>query len=80
MAGKPIESQISNSYLLYKGSIILSSLEIQKSTMEENRDEMNYLAQIKEILEKGKERTDRTGVGTIAIFGMQARYDLRNSE
>ena len=48
--------------------------------MEENRDEMNYLAQIKEILEKGKERTDRTGVGTIAIFGMQARYDLRNSE
>ncbi|PAV71627.1 hypothetical protein WR25_11915 [Diploscapter pachys] len=48
--------------------------------MEENRDETNYLVQIKEILEKGKERTDRTGVGTISIFGMQARYDLRNNK
>lgn len=32
---------------------------------------------IKEILEKGETREDRTGTGTISLFGMQAKYDLR---
>ncbi|KHJ97123.1 thymidylate synthase [Oesophagostomum dentatum] len=44
----------------------------------ENRDELQYLNQIREIMNNGKRRTDRTGTGTISIFGMQSRYSLRN--
>jgi thymidylate synthase len=31
------------------------------------------------VLEKGRPKPDRTGTGTLAVFGAQARYDLRGS-
>lgn len=36
-----------------------------------------YHELLKTILEKGQAHNDRTGVGTISIFGHQSRYDLR---
>ena len=38
--------------------------------------EKNYLNAMQEILAKGTVKKDRTGVGTVSLFGMQQRYDL----
>ena len=37
-----------------------------------------YLDALEYILEHGKDRNDRTGVGTRGVFGYQMRFDLRN--
>jgi len=36
-----------------------------------------YLDLIQKVLDHGEERPDRTGTGTLSLFGLQSRYDLR---
>jgi len=38
-----------------------------------------YLDALEYILENGKDRNDRTGVGTRGVFGHQMRFDLRKT-
>ncbi|XP_072805257.1 thymidylate synthase isoform X2 [Vicugna pacos] len=40
--------------------------------------ELQYLGQIEHILRCGSRKDDRTGTGTLSVFGMQARYSLRD--
>lgn len=37
-----------------------------------------YLHLLQDVLDHGERRADRTGTGTLSVFGRQARYDLRD--
>ncbi len=37
-----------------------------------------YLNLLRHVLERGARKQDRTGTGTLSVFGYQARYDLRD--
>jgi len=41
-------------------------------------DEQQYLDHVRKILNEGVQKVDRTGVGTLSIFGAQMRYSLRD--
>lgn len=45
-----------------------------------NDEERQYLDLIKECIEKGKKQNDRTGTGTLALFGRSMRYSLENGK
>jgi thymidylate synthase len=41
-----------------------------------NREEQQYLELVREVLERGARKTDRTGTGTLSVFGRQLRFRL----
>uniref|UniRef100_A0A182QNV2 Thymidylate synthase n=1 Tax=Anopheles farauti TaxID=69004 RepID=A0A182QNV2_9DIPT len=50
----------------------------QNGDHQRNDEEQAYLQLIRDIINKGSKRLDRTGVGTLSIFGAQMRYSLRD--
>lgn len=61
--GRPVSSSAADSTLGYG----LNGL----------HDEYKYLWDVTNILSNGQLRSDRTGIGTLSLFGLQTRYDLR---
>lgn len=56
-----------------------SSRASDNSRSMKNEDELKYLDQIRYIIKYGDRIDDRTGVGTISIFGMRSTYSLKNN-
>lgn len=48
--------------------------------IERNQDEYNYLNLLKGIIERGTERSDRTGVGTKSLFATRLRFSLEGGK
>ena len=44
-----------------------------------NREEQQYLELLAEVLEQGARKTDRTGTGTLSVFGRQLRFSLHDT-
>jgi len=45
-----------------------------------NNEEQKYLKLLEDIITNGSNREDRTGVGTVGIFGSQLRFSLENNK
>ena len=54
----------------------LESLTGAQSAAAADHPERQYLNLLADILENGAERADRTGTGTLGVFGRQMRFDL----
>lgn len=67
------------SAMLVVGSELQSGGAQQPGAEAPQHGELQYLRQVEHILRCGFRKEDRTGTGTLSVFGMQARYSLRGN-
>ena len=63
----------------YRHKIYKNKDKISENEKWVNKEEMQYLNTLKEIMDEGQENIDRTNVGTRSIFGQQYKYNLRDT-
>jgi thymidylate synthase len=59
--------------------LIESEKKAKTEIVEARHEEHQYLDQIRHVINHGKIRLDRTGVGTKSVFGFFSRYSLRDN-
>uniref|UniRef100_A0A915C294 Thymidylate synthase n=1 Tax=Parascaris univalens TaxID=6257 RepID=A0A915C294_PARUN len=67
--------------MMDEGSLFSNDVATNDKRMEGanvNEDERKYLRQVKRIIDEGDKVIDRTGVGTLSVFGLHSTYSLRN--
>lgn len=53
-----------------------STVGLENEAQDRQHAEYQYLDLLKKIIDQGEVRTDRTGVGTVGLFGCSMRFDL----
>ncbi|KAF6003400.1 hypothetical protein F1559_004400 [Cyanidiococcus yangmingshanensis] len=55
-----------------------SNAAIHPPVLESNAEELQYLDLVRAVIERGHRKSDRTGVGTLSLFGAMMRFSLRD--